>query len=65
TIPAVAPKKWCDASVIPNDARFYVIRFLCIIINALLNAPLVLKLLLFVGIVLLIVYKVLKRIEVI
>lgn len=57
--------KWCDASVIPDDVRFYIIKFFCLIINTLLNSPLLVKLIFFFGILFIIFYKILSKIGVI
>lgn len=53
-------QKWCDASVIPNDVRYYLPKFLCITANFMLSTPLVLKLFLLFGCFILIAWKVLK-----
>jgi hypothetical protein len=61
--PSVKAYKWCDPSVIPNDVRFIIIKFFCLIINVLLNSPILIKLFFMFFIFLIIFYSVLNRVK--
>jgi len=62
-IPVAKAYQWCDPSVIPNDVRFAIIKFFCLIINVLLNSPILVKLFFMFFIFLIIFYSILKRIR--